>query len=164
MRLRCTLLLVLVFLPAGWNRAVAPGLRAATDDPLGSLVRKVFTLANRQRRLHGVHELEWNQALADQALRHSVNMMQSGSFSHRDPAGATLAARLRAAGIRWSRCGENIFREYGMEDPADAAIEGWMKSPSHRQSLLDPLFIQTGVGVAISPDTEYFFTQEFIRR
>jgi uncharacterized protein YkwD len=50
-----------------------------------------------------------------------------------------------------------------MDDPADAAIEGWMKSPPHRRSLLDPLFTQTGVGIAISPDTEYFITQEFIR-
>jgi uncharacterized protein YkwD len=149
-------------MPAGSNRAVAPGLRAATEDPLSGLVREVFTLANRQRRLHGVRELEWNQALAEQALRHSVNMMQSGLFSHKDQTGVTLAARLRAASIRWSRCGENIFREYGMEDPADAAIEGWLKSPLHRKSLLDPLFTQTGVGIAISPDTEYFITQEFI--
>ena len=38
-----------------------------------------------------------------------------------------------------------------------------MKNDSHRESLLDPLFTQTGVGIAISPDTEYFITQEFIR-
>ena len=163
MRLRRALLLLLILLPTVWNRSAAPGLRADTEDPLGGLVRRVFALANRQRRLHGIHELEWNHALAEQARRHSMNMMQSGSFSHKDPAGATPATRLRAAGIIWRRCAENIFREYGMEDPADAAIEGWMKSPSHRQSLLDPLFTQTGIGIAISPDTEYFITEEFIR-
>jgi uncharacterized protein YkwD len=153
----------LVLTPVGWNRPAAPALREVADDPLGGLVRRVFTLANRQRRLHGVHELSWNDALAEQARRHSMNMMQSGFFSHKDQAGAMPATRLRAAGIIWRTCGENIFREYGMEDPADAAIEGWMQSPSHRQSLLDPLFTQTGVGIAISPDTEYFITEEFIR-
>ena len=51
----------------------------------------------------------------------------------------------------------------GLDDPPDAAVEGWMKSPAHRESLLDPLFTQTGVGIAISPDTEYFITQVFIR-
>ena len=50
-----------------------------------------------------------------------------------------------------------------MEDPADSAVEGWMKSVAHRQSLLDPLFTMSGVGIAISPDTEYFITQDFIR-
>lgn len=152
--------IAVVLLLAGWT-PLSPGLGAA-DDPLGDLVRKVFDLANRERLSHGVRKLEWNDALAEQARRHSMNMMYSGSFSHKDPSGATLAMRLRAAGIRWGRCGENIFRERGMEDPAAAAVEGWMKSPSHRQSLLDPLFAQSGVGIAISPDTEYFITQDFI--
>jgi uncharacterized protein YkwD len=92
-----------------------------------------------------------------------MNMMDRGFFSHIDPVRGALSARLRAAAIEWSRCGENIFREQGMEDPPDAAMEGWMKSPAHRHSLLDPLFTETGVGIAISPDTEYFITQDFIR-
>lgn len=90
-------------------------------------------------------------------------MMERGFFSHIDPLRGPLSARLHAAGIQWIRCGENIFREQGLDDPPDAAVEGWMKSPAHRESLLDPLFTQTGVGIAISPDTEYFITQIFIR-
>ena len=92
-----------------------------------------------------------------------MSMMEGGFFSHTDPVRGALAARLRAAGVPWSRCGENIFREHGAEDPADDAVERWMKNDAHRQSLLDPLFTHTGIGIAISPDTEYFITQEFIR-
>jgi uncharacterized protein YkwD len=136
---------------------------SSADDPLRHLARKVFNLANRQRRLHGVRPLEWSDALAEQARLQSTNMMERGFFSHADPLRGKLAARLTAAGIRWSRCGENIFREKGMDDPADAAMEGWMKSPAHREGLLDPLFTQAGVGIAISPNTEYFITQTFIR-
>jgi uncharacterized protein YkwD len=84
-------------------------------------------------------------------------------FAHSDPVRGPLGARLHAAKIGWSRCAENIFREQGMDDPADAAIDGWMSSPPHRRSVLDPQFTHTGVGIAISPDTEYFITQEFIR-
>jgi uncharacterized protein YkwD len=158
----CAFLIACILLPAGANK---PGIRGAAtaEDPLGGLTRKVFALVNRQRRLHGVHELAWSDALAAQAREHSVNMMERGFFSHTDPIRGTPAARLRAAGIPWSRCGENIFREYGADEPADDAVERWMKNDSHRQSLLDPLFTHTGVGVAISPDTEYFITQEFIR-
>ena len=161
---RHTLPIALLFLVAGWTHPAAPGPGVTSADPLGALARKIFDLSNRQRRLRGVRELEWSDLLAVQARRHSMDMMQNGFFSHKGRTGATLAMRLRGAGIRWSRCGENIFREKGMDDPADATIEGWMKSPSHRHSLLDPLFAQTGVGIAISPDTEYFVTQDFISR
>ena len=80
-----------------------------------------------------------------------------------DPLRGSLASRLSRAGIRWNRCGENIYRESGMEEPADDAVEGWMRSPAHRASILDPLFTQGGVGIAINADTEYFITQIFIR-
>jgi len=167
---RAAALIALVLLRAGCGPAVpAPGVHTAAfaaplvDDPLRRLTRKVFDLANRQRRLHGVRPLEWSDALGQQARLQSMNMMERGFFSHEDPVRGKLAARLTAAGIRWSRCGENIFREKGMDDPADAAVEGWMKSPMHRAGLLDPLFTHAGVGIAVSPDTEYFVTETFIR-
>lgn len=135
----------------------------AAPDPLHALARKVFDKVNRQRRLHGLHELAWNDAVAAQARLQSINMMERGFFSHSDPLRGTLASRLSRAGIRWNRCGENIFREQGMDEPADEAVEGWMRSPAHRASILDPLFTQTGAGIAISADTEYFITQIFVR-
>jgi uncharacterized protein YkwD len=140
-----------------------PALQPAPDDPLRSLELKVFTAVNRQRQLRGLHQLEWSEPLVEQARIHSLNMMERGFFSHLDPVRGATAARLSSAGIGWSRSGENIFREKGTEDPAGDAVEGWMKSPGHRQSMLDPLFTQTGVGIAISPDTEYFITEIFIR-
>jgi len=90
-------------------------------------------------------------------------MMERGFFGHADPQRGSLASRLSRAGIRWNRCGENIYRESGMEEPADDAVEGWMRSPPHRASILDPLFTQSGVGIAMNADTEYFITQIFIR-
>jgi uncharacterized protein YkwD len=135
----------------------------AAPDPLRALTRKVFDKVNRQRRLHGLHELAWNDAVAEQARLQSSNMMERGFFSHADPLRGSLASRLSAAGIKWNRCGENIFREKGLEEPAGEAVEGWMKSPAHRDSILDPLFTQSGVGIAISFDTEYFITQIFVR-
>ena len=154
---------------AASSLAVAPSFAdaqasAAGDDPLLPLARKVFDLGNRERRLHGVPPLRWNDALAAPARRHSDSMMERGFFSHVDPVRGGLARRLNAAGVRWTRCGENIFRESGMDDPAEEAVKGWMKSPAHRSSLLDPRFSETGVGIAISPSTEYYITQDFIRR
>jgi uncharacterized protein YkwD len=168
---RVPVLIALALLPSGCRAPVgapfpAPASRyaaAAAEDPLERLNRKVFALANRQRKLHRLPELAWNDVLTRQARLQSTNMMERGFFAHVDPVRGGLPARLRAAGIQWIRCGENIFREQGLDDPPDAAVDGWMKSPAHRESLLDPLFTQTGVGIAISPDTEYFITQIFIR-
>ncbi|HKW97820.1 MAG TPA: CAP domain-containing protein [Bryobacteraceae bacterium] len=142
--------------------ATAPPAAPAPDDPLRSLALKVFEGVNRERSLHRLPKLKWSDALAEQARLESTNMMERGFFSHTDPVRGPLAERLNAAGIRWSRCSENIFREQGMDDPAESAVEGWMKSPPHREGLLDSLVTETGVGIAVSPDTEYFITQIFL--
>jgi uncharacterized protein YkwD len=169
--LRCAVLITFLLLRSGCSRTnvpATPGLPqaaipASSDDPLSSLARKVFDLGNRERRLHGVPELVWSDALAGQARQQSMSMMERGVFSHADPVRGALSERLRTAGIPWSRCGENIFRERGLEEPAEAAVDGWMRSTAHRESLLDPRFTHSGVGIAISLDTEYFITQDFIR-
>src|SRR5207247_1007066 len=106
---------------------------------------------NRQRRLRGVSELQWNDAVADQARSHSINMMQRGFFSHIDPERGALVARLDAVGIGWTRCGENIYREKGLDDPVRSAVDGWMSSHEHRKSLVDPLFSQSGVESRSAP-------------
>jgi len=164
-------LLALMLLAASggaWFSRVPPALPARVaaspaEEPLRRLARKVFELANRQRRLHGLHPFEWSDALAEQASEQSRRMMDGGFFSHTDPLRGTLAARLKAAGIGWRRCGENIFRGQGLDDPAGAAVEGWMNSPHHRETLLDPVLSLTGVGVAITRDTQYLITEVFIR-
>ncbi len=169
--MRAGFVLALAMLPPGCGVSPVRVPRAqyalppafAAPDPLRAITRKVFDKVNRQRRLHGLLELTWNDAVAAQARLQSTNMMERGFFSHVDPLHGSLASRLNRAGIGWHRCGENIFREQSLEEPADEAVEGWMRSPAHRASILDPLFTQTGVGIAISADTEYFITQIFIR-
>lgn len=157
------IMLVHVNMGAPFSRESAGATELTTEDPLQPLARKVFNLVNRQRQLHGLHPLEWNDALAAQARLQSTNMMERGFFAHVDPVRGRLAARLNAAGIHWTRCGENIFRDSGEEEPESEAVDGWMKSPSHRSSILDSLFTETGIGLAISPSTEYYITQIFLR-
>ena len=169
--MRATILIALTLLQSG---CVGPPVRVpqaqyavppaqAAGDTLRVLTRKVFDKVNCQRRLHGLRELVWNDVVAEQARRHSSNMIERGFFGHADPLRGSLATRLSRAGIRWNRCGENIYRESGMEEPADDAVEGWMRSPAHRASILDPVFTQSGVGIVINADTEYFITQIFVR-
>jgi uncharacterized protein YkwD len=134
----------------------------AAEAPLQKIERRVFELVNRERRERGLSQLEWSEPLAAEARHHSRRMAVFWFFSHTDPERGALAKRLREGAIRWRRCGENIFDEIGYKDPALEAVRGWMDSPPHRESILDPGFTLTGVGAALRADGTLFLTQEFI--
>jgi uncharacterized protein YkwD len=143
----------------GWFAAVGRAGTAVRD-----LEYRVHDGINRQRLAHGLEQLRWNAALAATARNHSGRMLSTGFFAHVDPEFGDLVRRVNAAGIQWSRIAENIFREQGYDDPASQAIVGWMYSPTHRGSLLNEAFTDTGIGIAVSRDGEYFITQQFLRR
>jgi uncharacterized protein YkwD len=47
-------------------------------------------------------------------------------------------------------------------DPVAAAVQGWMKSRTHRDNILRREFTETGVGIC-RRDGSYYFTQLFLR-
>jgi len=49
---------------------------------------------------------------------------------------------------------------FGPEEFAGAAVEGWMKSPGHRDNILNPRYDTSGIGVAMAGDRA-FATQVF---
>jgi uncharacterized protein YkwD len=129
---------------------------------LRAMEKRVFALANNQRWAMNVPALIWSDAVAAAAREHSTNMMTRGFFSHQDPERGDLAARLNAGGIRWMRCAENIFREWGYIEPVWTAIVEWMHSPGHKQNLMEAAFTHSGVGIAMSGREEYFMAQIFV--
>jgi uncharacterized protein YkwD len=42
------------------------------------------------------------------------------------------------------------------------AVEQWMGSTGHRNTMLDASYARTGVGVAIAEDGSIYFTQVFL--
>ena len=46
--------------------------------------------------------------------------------------------------------------------PVPAAVKGWMESKGHRETILEPGYTETGIGVWCEGDACYF-TQEFLR-
>jgi len=119
-----------------------------------------MAFANQERQKVGARELEWSDALADAARYHSCRMMALNFLDHIDPEFGELAQRLRVAGLDTSNVGENIFKAKA-GDPARHAVDLWMKSPYHREVLLDPSYRWTGVGFAVAADGKYWFTQDF---
>jgi uncharacterized protein YkwD len=128
---------------------------------LGVLEREVFEQINEERAGRGLAPLVPVPALRELAQGHSRDMGTRTYFSHSSPEGLTVSDRARRMGLDFRRIGENISRSWGVEDPARTAVYGWMTSPGHRETLLSPHYIETGVGVALGEDGFLYFTQVF---
>lgn len=86
---------------------------------------------------------------------HSNDMKENEYFSHESPTNGSLADRLKAEDVAYQMAGENIAAQY---IDGIAAMEGWLNSKGHRDTLLNPDFTRLGVGV-----NEVYYTQNFIR-
>ena len=58
---------------------------------------------------------------------------------------------------------ENVAYSYGFNDPVKIALDGWLESKGHRENILSNN-VETGIGVAISQEGEFYITQLFAKR
>lgn len=129
------------------------------------LEKKAFALLNAKRLEMGLSALNWSDDVAKIARVHSQNMASYKFFSHTGLDGYMVSDRADKLGIRkWSAIGENIAYNRGYQNPVEFAVERWMLSNSHRENLLSNRWKESGVGVAITADGTYYFTQVFLVR
>ena len=83
--------------------------------------------------------------LANVALGHANDMAEKNYFEHVDPAGQSPADRVRAVGYSEKLVGENIA--YGPKS-VDEVVQGWLDSPGHCENIMDPRFVEMGIGLA----------------
>ena len=146
-----------------------PPATAASDAAEGSLSaaarieRRAFQMINEKRAEKGLAPLEWNDELANMARFHSKHMAEFKFFSHKDQEGLMVNDRADKFGLHeWRAIGENIAFNKGFDDPAAMAVQNWMESRSHRENLLSQDWIQSAIGLAVSEDGSYYFTQVFL--
>lgn len=136
----------------------------ATADATPEVREAELTIAqsvNDERREQGLEPLETRADLALVARQYSQRMLEEGFFDHVDPQGNDVADRVREAGILFTAVGENIYKGQGPVDHTETAVDGWMRSPGHRENILREVFTQTGVGMARRGNTVYV-TQVFL--
>jgi uncharacterized protein YkwD len=143
-----------------------PGPVIIVDPGSGStpsVVNQVLQLINNERSRAGLQPLRLNAALTQAAQRHSTSMAYQDFFDHKGPDG-DFASRIRDAGYRFSAASENIAAG---QSTAAAAVQGWMNSPGHRANILNPRFVDTGIGyefLANDPGRvtfKHYWTQTF---
>jgi uncharacterized protein YkwD len=130
--------------------------------PSGSLERSTLAAINVERRDRGLRPLVASEDLARVAREHSEDQARSGRSGHAGSDGSEPADRVRRGGIAYRLIGENVAMNRGYGDPVYVAVHDWMESPGHRRNILDPRFVQTGVGVVVAPDGSFYFTQVFL--
>lgn len=116
---------------------------------------------NRIRAQQGLSQLRPNQRLCAVARRHSSNMAETGYLSHTDSLGRDFKARLGTIVAERYQAAENVATN-NFPNSARVAVQGWYQSPGHLKNILNEKFTDTGIGVAVSPEGQVFFTQIFL--
>ena len=112
--------------------------------------KAAFELANQQRTAAGLSALTWNSGLEQASAVRAVEASQS--FSHTRPDGSdwwTVNSNLMY--------GENLAKGY---DSADAAVQAWMASPTHKANIMDAEFTSGAIAIHVS-NGQWFWAQEF---
>lgn len=111
----------------------------------------VVCLVNRRRSKAGVRRLKKKSKVVRAATRHTKRMKRTNCFSHTCPGEPALPIRLHKTdylpcGCSWG-VGENIARGKGRNQASPRAVVArWMRSGSHRSTLLNGAFEHVGVG------------------
>ena len=130
-----------------------------------SFERAVFELINKKRAEAGLTLLIWNDDVAKIARTHSEEMANNKFFDHKGLDGSMVNNRADTVGLsKWRSIGENIAYNRGFANPLEFAVESWMKSPAHRDNILNNRWQESGIGIAIMADGTYYFTQVFLLR
>ena len=121
---------------------------------------EVVELLNRERANKGLHPLTIDPTLMMIARFKSQSMSDIDYMSHTGVYGQPWDLA-RAFGYSSNSFGENIARGRGMYTSAASVMQGWMDSPGHRDNILREGYYYIGVGVYISEEFGFSWTQMF---
>lgn len=128
-----------VALLSGCTAAIAP---SGSTSPAQLSQSAILAAINRTRAQNGKPPLKYNARL-EAAARSQANLMATKDQLSHD-LGVTLRQRVTAAGYDGA-VGENVA---GGQKTIEAAIQGWLDSPKHRETLLSTRFTEFGLAVS----------------
>ena len=114
----------------------------APTTPQRLTTASILEAINGARRANGRPPLRYNYQLEEAARSQARLMASRDQLSH--DLGVTLRQRVTAAGYDGA-VGENVA---GGQWSLEQAIDGWLHSPRHRDTLLSTRFVEFGLAVA----------------
>ena len=106
--------------------------------------REILEAMNRERAAHGLGPLRLNAALSEAAGDRIDDMFTKRYFAHVSPDGVQPFVWAARRGYRYRLIGENLAVGYG----GTRVVDGWMKSPGHRENILQRGFDEVGIAIA----------------
>lgn len=133
-----------------------PVLKTDAIPPLASARTQLLGYINADRKAHGLPPVAISDELNSIAQAHTDNMVSKNFFGHTDPAGLTPNDRRKKAKYPAS-IRENLAKATEME----GVEQGLMRSPVHRDVILDAKMTKVGIGVARNSEGYIFATQNY---
>ncbi len=139
------------YLPLPWRcspvaRPITPPAPSTHTAPVQLTREGIIARINGVRAANGKPPLRYDSRL-EAAARSQANLMASRDQLSHD-LGVTLRQRVANAGYDGA-VGENVA---GGQKSLEQAINGWLASPGHRDTLLSTKFTEFGLAVATVPD------------
>ena len=130
---------------------------AAEADQIEARVLALVNEARGQPRMCGsaalaaAQPVQLNARLRTASAAHADEMARLNYFGHTGRDGMQVFERASRTGYAWRAIGENIAS--GQMQP-EAALQGWLNSPSHCANLMMPGYTDMGLAFAVNPQSE----------
>jgi uncharacterized protein YkwD len=147
--------------------AVPPKPPAHLPD-VARVAEQIVRRTNAFRARHGQKPVKANAKLGEAARYFAGYMGRTDRYGHYADGGRP-SDRARKHGYDYCIILENIAYQYRSagfttDELAGRFVKAWEDSPPHRRNMLDPDVVDTGVGVARSKDTGYFYAVQVFGR
>ena len=108
-------------------------------------VSDIIELSNSAREQLNRKPLNTNTKLMNAAQMKAEDMAKQKYFAHTAPDGTVAWDYFKKVGYAYEVAGENLAIT---NETADAVINGWLNSPTHRDNLLSKQYTDFGIGMA----------------
>lgn len=115
-----------------------------TPDILVEQSKKIISLTNLIRQNLNLAALTESALLNQAAYNKAEDMLVNQYFAHAGPDNRTLGGWLKQIKYNFAVAGENLAM--GFTSPEDV-VNGWVRSQTHYQNMIDPDFTEIGVGM-----------------
>jgi hypothetical protein len=136
------LIFVLLQTSISWLAQIKPGVLGVSTV---INYQEVIRLTNIEREKRGLQPLREDARLNDAAANKAENMYSENYWAHFSPSGKDPWGFIHQSGYKFSVAGENLAKNFYTPEEV---VQAWMESPTHRDNLLSPKYVDIGIAVA----------------
>lgn len=125
---------------------VSRGTTTPSSRTTPTQANAILGAMNRERAAYGLGPLRFNDKLTLAAGDRVGDMLEKRYFAHVAPDGLEPFVWAQQRGYRYRTIGENLAVGYR----GTAVVDGWMRSPGHRENILQRSFDEVGIAIADS--------------